>query len=364
MFLGLAIGNHLLILFVAPIIVLFVLWVGRHEIAARPWILLVAAAGSLAGLAVYLYIPIAAGQSPPLPYNHPVTLDAVLWLVSGTQFRGQFDFLAPGGPAAFVASLPTLWSLVVGRATPVLPILGVFGLIVLGRRRPAFGLMCAAILLTNVYVWANYLQLEHYLLVPWLMLAIGAGVAIESAAGALASRPSWPPRLNASVLVGAAALAFAVVLAVTNWRASDRSGDRSAEVFVVTLFEALPQDAAILSQWDASTPLWHAQFVLGRRPDVVVVDDTNIVFDGWATRERRIASLICERPVFILRLDDRDLQPTRAAFQVEPFLVVRIAQGGPSAAVNRQVFRVEPLDPTDCAGQALLPPRDVAPLAP
>ncbi|MDO8485992.1 MAG: DUF2723 domain-containing protein [Candidatus Limnocylindrales bacterium] len=348
--LGLALGNHLLTLFVAPCIVVFVAWVGRREIAANPRILVSAAAAGLVGLSVYLYIPIAAGLSPPLAYNHPVTLDGVWWLVSGTQFRGQFDFLSASGPSDFVSSLSTLWSPLVGQATPVLPILGMAGLIVLVRRRPAFGLMCAAILVTHIYIWANYLQLEHYLLVPWLMLAIGAAVALDSIARGVGSRLSWPRRRRADALIGAAALTFAVGLAVTNWQAADRSGDRSGEVFVGAVFDALPQDAAILSVWDASPPLWHAQFVLGRRPDVLIIDDTNIVYEGWGSRERRVASLICQRPVFILRLNDRDLLPTRAAFRVEPFLNVRIAQGGPSAAVVRPVLRIEPLDPTGCPG--------------
>ena len=173
--LGLALGNHLLTLFVAPSIALFVVWVGRREIAAKPWFLVAGAAAGLAGLLVYLYIPIAASLSPPLAYNHPTTLDAVWWLVSGHQFRGQFDFLSGGGPAEFANSLPALWSVLVGQATPVLPVLGVAGLAVLVRRQPAFGLMCLAILVTHLYVWATYLRLEHYLLVPWLMLAIGAG---------------------------------------------------------------------------------------------------------------------------------------------------------------------------------------------
>ena len=82
----------------------------------------------------------------------------------------------------------------------------------------------------------------------------------------------------------------------------------AATTFVDAVLEALPPDAAILSEWDASTPLWHAQYVLGRRPDVLIVDDTNIVYEGWGTRERRIASLICDRPVFILRLEDDDLE--------------------------------------------------------
>jgi hypothetical protein len=316
------------------------------------------AAIGLVGLATYLYIPIAASLSPPLAYNHPVTLDAFVWLVGGTQFRGQFGFLSPNGISEFGGSLGALWLLLVQRATPVVPILGVIGLAMLVRRRPAFGLMCVAILVANVYFWATYLRLEHYLLVPWLVLAIGTGVALESAARMLAerlpavrtpdARPSWLPSIDAGAVVGVAALIFAVALAAVNWAGSDRSDDRSAESYAQMVFDALPQNAAILSEWDASTPLWYARYVLDRRPDVLIVDDTNIVYEGWATRERRIASLICERPVFILRLDDTDLEPTRAAYRVLPFITVNVALGGPSAAVTRPVFRVEPLDPTTC----------------
>ena len=348
--LGLALGNHLLMVFVAPFIALFVLWVGRREIAARPWMVAAAAAVGLVGLSTYLYIPLAAAQDPPLPYNHPVSLDALLWLVGGTQFRNQFGFLSSGGLNALAGSLGTLWPLLATRATSVVPILGLIGLALLIRKRPAFGLMCAGILLANVYFWATYVRLEHYLLVPWLVFVIGAAFALDDLAQALAGRPAWFRGLDPSPLVGVAALAFAVALAATNWQAADRSGDSSGDTFVETVFGALPENAAILSEWDASTPLWHARYVLDRRPDVLIVDDTNIVYEGWFTRERRIGSLICERPVFILRLRDADLQPTRAEFRVEPFLTIDVAAGGPSATIGQQVFKVEPRDPADCGG--------------
>ena len=119
--LGLALGNHLLMIFVAPFIAVFVLWVGRREIAARPWILLPAIGAGLLGLAVYLYIPLAAASSTPLRYNHPVTFDEVLWLVSGVQFRAQFGFLSVSGASAFLGSLDALWRLLVERSTLVLP---------------------------------------------------------------------------------------------------------------------------------------------------------------------------------------------------------------------------------------------------
>jgi hypothetical protein len=249
-----------------------------------------------------------------------------------------------------VSSLPALWSLLVAQGTPVLPVLGSVGLIVLMRRQPAIGLMCVAILVTHLYVWSTYLRLEHYLLVPWLMIGIGAAVAVDAVSRALGARLSWPGQRGADIAVAGAALVFACALAAINLPAADRSGDRGADAYVDAVFDALPPDAAILSIWDASTPLWHGQFVLGLRTDVLIVDDTNIVYEGWGSRERRIASLICQRPVFILRLNERDLAPTRAAFHVEPSLNVRVAQGGPSAAVDRPVYRVEPLDPTACGG--------------
>jgi Protein O-mannosyl-transferase TMEM260-like len=345
---GLALGNHLLTLFIAPFVAVFVLWTGRREILARPLILVPALGAVILGLAVYLYIPLAAGQSPPLPYNHPVTLDGVLWLASGTQFRDQFDFLSPEGPGEFVAALPRLSELVVARATPILPLLGVAGLVILVRRRPAYGLLCGAILLSGVYVWANYLKLEHYLLVSWLVIAIGASVALEWIAGAMTRRAQPSAMRDPAPLIGAAALMFVLAIAAINWSDADRSGERSGEIYADAVFAALPEDAAILSHWGSSTPLWYGRYVEGSRPDVLIVDDTNIVYEGWVTRDRRIASLICQRPVFILMLEDRDLVSTRQAYRLEPFLTVRIAYGGPSAVVDRTIYRVHPLDPNAC----------------
>ncbi len=347
---GLALGNHLLTLFVVPCLGLYVVWVGRDALRARPWGIVAAAAACLAGLSVYLYIPIAASQSPPLAYNHPVTWDAFWWLVNGTQFRGQFNFLTPSGPADFIAALPALWALASGHATPILPVMGLAGLAVLVKRRRAFGLTCVAILVLHLYVWSTYLRLEHYLLVAWLIVALGAAVALDAMSRAVAERlvvrKGW--RRPTEAVVGAVAVVFAAWLGVTNWERSDRSQDRSAETYVDAVLAALPTDAAILTQWDAATPLWHATLVLAQRPDVLVVDDTNIVYEGWGSRENRIASLICERPVFILRLNEQDLLPTREAYQLLPSVTVRVAQGGPSAAVERVVFKVEPLDPATC----------------
>ena len=343
--LGLSVGNHLLTLFVAPFLVVAVVWARRDELRRRPWLLLATAAATLGGLMVYLYVPLAALQNPPLAYNHPVTLDGVLWLATGTQFRYQFDLLSPKGPADLIANLPNLaWTLTM-RATPVLPVLGLAGLPILVRRRPAMGLAYVGIVLTGIYVWATYQRLEHYLLVPFLILALGAAVALDAAMHALGRRRRRFGRdervMAVGFVAGALAVGFAVVLAAVNWGASDRSGDRSGDVYVAAVFGSLPADAAIVSYWDPTAPLWYAQHVEGQRPDVLIVDDSNIVYENWGDAGHRIASLICERPVFLMRTGENDLARLRQTWTLTPFLTVRSSALGPTAVIDQQIFRVE-----------------------
>ena len=355
---GLSLGNHLLTLFIAPFVAVFVLWVGRRELAARPGLILLPIVGLALGLTVYLYIPIAVRLSPPLVYNDPLTLDGFLFLVTGQQFRGQFDFLSGSGPAEFVRSLPALWDVLLARGTAIVPVLGLVGLVVLSARRPAFGLMAAVTLLFGLYIWATYLRLEHYLLVPWLLIAIGLAAAFEWLARGLerlvARRAAGRAPSNVVGRVGGgvvftAALALAVAMGAVNWTAADRSHDRSAAEYADDVFTNLPPNAAIFTSWDAASPLWYGRYIDGRRPDLLIVDDTNIVYEGWGTREARIASLICLRPVFMIRANAGELAITRETYDLTPFLSVPAALDGPTAEEFRPIYRVTPIDPTTCA---------------
>ncbi len=346
---GLALANHPLTVLVAPWAVGFAIWSGRETLRAHPgWLLAPVATGAL-GLAAYLYLPIAASFDPPLIYNDPVTWEAFKFLVTGEQFRGQYDgLLSASGPATFVASLPQLWSVVVAEAAIPVAVLGAVGGLVLLRRWTAAGVMLAGIGVTGVYAWANYLHLEHYLLVPFLVAGILAGVALDGAARLVAGRlPDRRRAVPAGVLAIAGALTAALLLATTI-DAQDRSADHSAQAYVDDVFAVLPPDAAILSFWGASPPLWHATLVLGDRPDVLVVDDSNIVYEGWGTREARIASLICERPVFIIRPTAAELVPTLMHYQLTEVARVRVGSGTPTATTELPLYRVEP--PASCAG--------------
>ena len=85
--------------------------------------------------------------------------------------------------------------------------------------------MCVAILVLGTYVWANYLRLEHYLLVPWLIVAIGAAVAVEGVATGLSrlvvrvGLGSDRAASRVGTIVGLVVLAFAVTLGGLNFAA-------------------------------------------------------------------------------------------------------------------------------------------------
>lgn len=340
---GLSLGNHLLTAFAAPFFVLFALWEGRSTLLERKRLILAPVLAGLAGLAVYLYIPIAASFSPPLPYNHPTTYEAFRFLVTGEQFRAQYAGLFTAASLGVLADgLPGLWSTTVSGATALVPILGVAGLAILVVRRPAFGLACTGALLAGIYAWANYLHMDHYLLVPWLLLGIGTAVALEGAARAAAAHLPGRSGRAAGPATAIVAAVLAVALVVLNLPTADRSGDTSARTYVDATFAALPENAAILSFWGPSWPLLHAQHVLGERPDVLIVDDTNIVYEGWGTREARIASLICSRPVFILPIRETDMTKIRERYVVTRVLSVDVGALAPTAAFRLPVYRVDP----------------------
>ncbi len=340
---GLSLGNHLLTAFVAPFFVLFALWEGRSTLLERKRRILAPVVAGLAGLAVYLYIPIAASFSPPLAYNHPTTFEAFRFLVTGEQFRGQYSGLFTAESLGVLADgLPALWSTTLSAATAVLPILGLAGLAILVVRRPAFGLACTGALLVGIYVWANYLRLGHYLLVPWLFLGIGTAVALDGAARVAEARLPGRAGRAAGPATAIVAAVLAVALVALNLPTADRSDDTSARTYVDAMFAALPENAAILSFWGPSWPLLHAQLVLGERRDVLIVDDTNIVYEGWGTREARIASLVCTRPVFILPLKEPHMTPIRERFNVTRALTVDVGALAPTAAYRVPVYRIDP----------------------
>jgi hypothetical protein len=60
----------------------------------------------------------------------------------------------------------------------------------------------------------------------------------------------------------------------------------------------------VISWWSYSTTLWYGRWVEGRRPDVTIVDDRNLLDEGYGNVQGAIAHFEpTGRPIYLIRLD-------------------------------------------------------------
>ena len=118
----------------------------------------------------------------------------------------------------------------------------------------------------------------------------------------------------------------------------DRSDDTGARAWMDATLASLAPDAVIVSWWNYSTPLWYGQFVEGKRPDVKIIDDRNVLDEGYGTAQNAIDAFLGKRPVYLVRVD-YDLPAYRARYNLEPV-------AGIPAQPSGTVYRVMPLSGT------------------
>jgi len=317
---GVALGNHPLVGLMAFGIAawLFVVDPGLW----RRWRLVAACVGLLLlGLATYLYIPIRA-LTPPEPhlfYARPNTLDRMRYLIFAEQFHSLFDFSNVLGSignkwpdASVVLSRQYLgpgWVLAaVGAATLAVRHLGAFFFL---------GLIVAADIVYSMNF--NDGDINRYYVPALVATAPMIGVAVAMIAGAAARAAAQTSRRVAGIAgrrrfatqaaagVLALALALPVGTLVVNYQAADQSDNRVADQWVTSVYRTLPQNAVIISWWSYSTPLWYHRWILEERPDVTIIDERNILDDGYVTIDGAIRAFLGERPVYVVPPDwDRD----------------------------------------------------------
>jgi hypothetical protein len=311
---GLGMGNH-------PLTGLMAIGIGAWVLLSAPhfwrrWRLILACAGLLAlGLAVYAYIPIRAvtPPEPPLFYARPNTFEQFRYLVFAEQFRNLFDpFSAP------FADLGAKWN----DAERVLSrqfvgpgwLVAALGASVLVVRRPAAFSFLALLVIANVFYSMNFRDgdIDRYYLLSTLVGAVLIGVAVgafgAAAARAFAEASRWTlgirGRRRLAAVAGGVVLLLAALLPTISlaalYRERDQSQNRDADRWVASVHGVLPSDAVLISWWSYSTPLWYHRWILGQRPDVKIIDERNILDDGYGTIDRAIQAYLGRRPVYVV----------------------------------------------------------------
>ncbi|MFO7767830.1 MAG: DUF2723 domain-containing protein [bacterium] len=181
---GLAMGNHLTVVLYFPALAFLIWWALRPEsyvpeplkarsgpgTALRTGSILVLA--GLAGLTLYLLIPIRASLHPPFNWGGASELDNFLRLVTAAEARGREAQFAP------VTAL-NIWSrLAGGMGLPVL-VLALGGWVWAGARRRRLGIAALLYIVPPLLFLLLGLDiLEDALLPVHLMVSVGTGLAV------------------------------------------------------------------------------------------------------------------------------------------------------------------------------------------
>ncbi|MBX3028632.1 MAG: DUF2723 domain-containing protein [Chloroflexi bacterium] len=331
---GVSIGNHALTLLLAPGVALFVLVVSPR-ILWRQWRLVLAclAAVLLTTVLVYAYLPLRSAMDPPLDYAHPA--DWIRTSASGA-ITGGFRYLVLGQQfTSTFHAMPTLseavaevWRTLVENLGPA-AWLTALGIAVGIGRRPRLMVLTVPWAVLSIWFLLAYqnADIDRYYLVPllvavlWAMLALDALWDLVLAAWerwlAPGSVTSQRTRLAVSAVVGVALTLAALAPVPARLPARDASDDTGARAWVEATLARLEPDPVVISWWSYSTPLWYARWVEGRRPDMTIIDDRDVLDDDLGDLTDIVAGYLVEgRPVYLIRLDD-DLEPFRERFVLE-----------------------------------------------
>jgi hypothetical protein len=312
---GLGIGAHPLAGLTA---VGVAVWVMSVDVGIwRQWRLVAVCAGMIAiGIASYGYIYLRAviDPEPPLFYAHPDNWERFRYLVFAEQFRDLFsDFSSP------LSDFWAKFSLTEMILAPQFPIVGwllvAAGAAILAVRRVAVVAFFALIVVATVLYAMNFRDgdVDRYYMPTIAVAAPLIGVAVAFIAAAVAAAVAeisqrFEAGRGARRRLATAAAATVVVLAalipltglVSGYRSHDQSANRAADEWVASVHAQLPPNAVVVSWWSYSTPLWYHRWILGERPDVTIIDERNILDDGYRTMHNAIVAHLGERPVFVV----------------------------------------------------------------
>lgn len=309
---GVALADHTLALLAAPGIALFVLAVEPRILLRGRLVLACAGAVIVTTGLLYLELPIRAAMGAPLVYGRPDTLDGFRYIVLAEQFRGSLvDPFANLGTK--LSSVVDLAAAQLGPLAPLVPI----GFVATLVRRPRYALLSGVTLVITCWFSASYVNadINRYYLVPalialtWVGVLAAAGVDLVHwvlrAAAQSGTTPGlavrrWPLELLA------AAVLLAPTLAVFSDRVAtvDQSSNTSGQEWLDQAFGELAPNAVVVSWWSYSTPLWYGQRVLGRRPDIEIVDDRTRLDENLGEVTDVIDRELGHRPVYLIRSPD------------------------------------------------------------
>ena len=126
------------------------------------------------------------------------------------------------------------------------------------------------------------------------------------------------PRTAVAVILAAVLLVPTALSVPGRHLALDATHETDARRWVDGALDGMAEDAVVVSWWSYSTPLWYAQRVEGRRPDITIVDDRTRLDEDLGDFTDVIDANLPSRPVYVIREDPKEIDLLADRYIVEP----------------------------------------------
>ena len=297
-----------------PVVVGYALWRAPGDFK-RP-LLYVGLAAVIVGVSLnYIYLPIRAGQFPPINEGEPTSWSSLLAVLNREQYAKSSVFLRQ---ADFVAQLVNYgqyfswqfardWGGLARVATALFGVLGLGGLFSLLRRDRRAGLAAAAMFGTLTLALIFYLNFKYgfsvypdrtdlvrevrerdYFFVGsfayfGVLVSLGFGAALRGVADFLGSRMAE----RACWLAASPVLALAFIPLLGNRLTASRADETLPRDVAIDMLESVEPYGILVTAGDNDTfPLWYAQEVEGVRRDVTLAN-LSLMNTEWHLRQLR-----------------------------------------------------------------------------
>jgi hypothetical protein len=261
-------------------------------------------------------------------YGTPETWEGFKYIVLAEQFRDSV--IDPFGdlPRKF-GDLVTRTSTQFGVLAPLIPI----GFIATAVRRPRYALLTGTAVAITCFFASSYVNADISrsslgpALMVWTWLAILAAAVVDILAGLAGEAPgaaddtdapfSWTPAVMIAAVLAVALVVPTLLDVPGRYRAVDASRQLEATTWTDHALEAMQQNAAIVSWWGFSTPLWYAQKVQGRRPDIEIIDDRTRLDQNLGSLSDVIDANLGKRPVYVIRVDTNEVRMLAGRYDLD-----------------------------------------------
>jgi len=323
--LALSSTNHLMGLLAVPALVVYVLWTD-WRVLTRPPVLVGIVIAAIVGVSLnYLYLPIRAGQYPPINEGEPVCRGLIQVLTFKCQALSDvLNQVQYGKPplmerqASFVGQLANFWQYyswqfakdwgrLSGVATAIFTALGLSGLWALWKSDRRAGVAGLALLGTLSLALVFYMNFKYgfsqYPDQPSLprevrerdyffigsfavfgaFVALGLGALMQGIVDSLRDRGTLKARWAAAAPV----LVLAFIPLAGNRLTASRAHETMARDFAWDMLQSVEPYGILITAGDNDTfPLWYAQEVEGVRRDVTLAN-LSLMNTEWHLRQIR-----------------------------------------------------------------------------